>query len=1030
MIILPPQDSRVSNGLQYNTLAIVLRVFVFGWLFLLSTGLIAQDLQPDGLLASGSEPAAPGETVVAVTLPGSQQMAMALATPELRPQALLDLAVAAHIVSQAKDELAAGVEVNHVALAQTYLDDRAWLQTLIDRYGWVQPHSSVLDPAAWRLIGELQQQGLENIPLLLPGHMPEAVLIYQVFQRAGQALALANLPNLLLEVEAGVIPLWDTFLQLTGVEGVPDAAWKVVETTWFADRQFPAPPVAEASPEKQQSLLDSIPRAMSETVLSAVDARPPDSRGLLQIRYSILDGIPQLAKENDSSTVSQVKDSLYLLGLIDGLHEGRYLDFVQGLLSITFRLLEFPVNEQNTFSLVDWLVTELPAISAHYSRDFASTDPRLNTAIASIYEVLVTIAGSHSVDPVSQLAGEKMPDEGNPAASETVDDSANHAMDTSASQATLENAVAQLALLIPDMAYYFDTPVRAKIAREIDSCISLAASRDENGRSALIRRQFDSCMETLLQLADRETRVAELAGDINGPFTDETMRRELSVVPWQRINFAIGYLDDRFSTDCLPPANVLPNPLEWSVLADIMGWFAERYPEFFETTENENRIARMRNIGEEIIQAMSEQSECLAASGSGFNDMISRIMTDYEIALRELDSGISNAVAEFRTQRLKPGADVALYKDSSQKTSFRPENLVIAPCDTREVCEMSGNLSATRALIGLFPDEYLVAEQTGMGHIEICYRNMEWVDRRSELVRADDENVANYFGHLGFDLVGRYVENEEINDIFGFRFTGSEEQHYLFAQASEEVLNDSCPVEWVGTRIITPLREDRGGIVPNRLTYLAAARKLPSRLLQSNWDRGAEWRDWFVTGFGVEPLEVPPAAEILTRLNQHLQALYQAEQQDIYQRIMLPNARNLKGEDVSLYKEMSEVSTAKATLRTHMMLFYPESLYSSDSIRTAIVGDAGLLERRTLRRFREDNVSMMSVNTIARERLFKFREDWSKQPEAVRRHASFPASLVYALTRMNILYRQFFIVHPEVLQEADATLQPEAQDQP
>ncbi len=1017
MISLHPQDSMLPNSQRNRMLAVVLRVFVFG-LFLASTGLTAQDQQPEGLPIPLAEQAVTEETVeVVVTLPDSQQMAMALATPGLRQKALLDLAVAANVVSKAKDELAAGVEVNHAALAQGYLDDRAWLQTLIDRYGWVQPHTSVLDPAAWRLIEELQQRGLENMPLLLPGRMPEAVLIYQVFQRAGQALALSNLPNLLLEVEASVVPLWDAFLQLTGVEGVPDAAWKVVETAWFTDRQIPNPPKAQASAKNKQTLLESIPPAMSETVLSAVDARPPDSRGFSQIRYSILSGLPQLAEENDSSTVSQVKEALYLLSLIDGLHEERYFDFVQGVLSITFRLLELPVNEQKTFSLVHWLVTELPVISAHYASNFGSVDPYLNTALATVYDVLVTIAASHAADTTSQLTAEKV----------AAVDGADNVTDSRASRAALEDAVAQLALLIPDMAYYFDTPVRTRIAREIDSCISMAANLDEDGRSAMSRSQFDSCMETLLQVANRETRLAELSGDINGPFTAVTLQRELSVVPWQRINFAIGYLDDRFATDCLPPANVLPNPLEWSVLADIMGWLAERYPEFFDTTENENRISKMRNIGEEIIQAMSEQSECLAASGTGYNDMISRIMTDYEIALRELDSGISRAAMEFRTQRLKQGADVALDMDASQETAFRPGDLVIAPCSARDVCEMSGNLSATRALIGLFPDEYLVADQTGMGRIEICYRNMEWVDRRSELVRADDENVANYFGRLGFDLVGRYVENEEVSDIFGFRFTNSEEHHYLFAKASEEVLNDSCPVEWVGSRIITPLREDRGGIVPNRLTYLAAARKLPSRLLQSNWDRGEEWRDWFVTGIGVEPMEVPPPVEILTRLNQHLQALYQAEQQEIYQRIMLQNVRNSKGDDVSLYDEMSEVTIAKAMLRTHMMLFYPESLYNSDSIRTAIAGNAGLLERRTLRRFKEDNVSMVSVNKIARERMFKFREDWSKQPEAVRRHASFPPSLIYALTRMNILYRQFFIVRPEVLKEIEATPPPEAQ---
>jgi len=70
---------------------------------------------------------------------------------------------------------------------------------------------------------------------------------------------------------------------------------------------------------------------------------------------------------------------------------------------------------------------------------------------------------------------------------------------------------------------------------------------------------------------------------------------------------------------------------------------------------------------------------------------------------------------------------------------------------------------------------------------------------------------------LGFDLLGRYVENGQSSDIFGFRFTSPEEYHYLFAQTSEDILQDSCPVEWVGSRIVTPLRENRAGIVPDRL---------------------------------------------------------------------------------------------------------------------------------------------------------------------------------------------------------------------
>ncbi|MGA9574406.1 MAG: hypothetical protein WBS20_10725, partial [Lysobacterales bacterium] len=303
------------------------------------------------------------------------------------------------------------------------------------------------------------------------------------------------------------------------------------------------------------------------------------------------------------------------------------------------------------------------------------------------------------------------------------------------------------------------------------------------------------------------------------------------------------------------------------------------------------------------------------------------------------------------------------------------------------------------------------------------------VQRHSELVRADDENVANYFGHLAFDLVGRYVENDQINDIFGFRFTSPEESHYLFAQASNEVLDDSCPVEWVGTRMVTPLREDHGGIVPNRLTYLAAARKLPSRLLQSNWDRGAEWRDWFVTGIGVTPLDIPAAPDIMSRLNQHLQALFQAEQLEIYQRILLSSYRNPQGRDVSLYEEMSEVTTAKAMLRMQMMLFYPESMQNNDAIRKAIAGDSGLLERRTLRRYREDNVPMTSVSRVSRQSMDQFREVWSKQPATVRQKASMPGSLVYALMRINFLYRQFFILRPESLKGVEVTELPQRQNQ-
>jgi hypothetical protein len=923
-----------------------------------------------------------------VSLPDSQQMALALSTPGLREQAFLDLAAAANLLNRTQEQ----PDASHAERAQSFSDDRAWLQLLIDHTGWVQPRSSILDPGAWLVLDELQQYGLEEMTMIFPGKAARDVLVYQVFQRSGQRYAAASLPVLLLELESNVIPVWDAFLQLTGPQDKPDSAWKSAEPGWLTEPGIQDQKALAALGKNQKTAMKNISKTMSGLALNVIDANPIDDQTITGLRYAIFNSVPTPDSPKNPTNPGLARDTLYLVSVVEGLENGRYFDFVEGLLSITTSLLEQPADTKNAYSLADWLVQELPAISARFAPDFAKVDARLNIAVAAAYDVLLSITKTPADDAV---------------------------FDARAARLALGNAAAQLALMIPDMGYYFETPVRGRVVEEIHSCMGVAASIDDNDGPAMTREQFDTCMETLLQLADGEIRQAELAGNMSGPFTTDTLRRELSVAPWQRINYGIGYLHKRYSPACSPPDEPLPNPLEWAVLATTMTWFAEHSPEFFNTPENESRLTKMRSIGERLTRGLAEQAECLAGTGASVNDAVVRSMTDYELALRELEVGLERAEADFRTERLRPGADVSLDQNAMQPTTYRPDDLIIKPCDAQAVCEMSGDLSTTRALIGLFPEEILLAEQTGLGQIEICYRNMEWVERRSELVRADDENVANYHGHLGFDPIGRYTESGTVNDIFAFRFTSPDEYHYLFAQTSEEVLNDSCPTEWVGSRIVTPLRESRGGIVPNRLTYLAASRKQPSRLLQGNWDRGAEWRDWFVTGIGVTPLEVPPAPEMTTRLNQHLQSLYQAEQAEIYQRVLLPNARNSQGDDVSLFDEMSQVSISKAMIRMQIMLFYSESLLNSDDIRKAIAGDDGLLEGRTLRRFREDNTALISVGGIARERLDKLRKAWLKQPETVRRQGSAPNSLAPAMTRINFLYRQFFRPRPEPLSEIE-----------
>jgi len=183
-------DATANSGLPN-----ILCIFVCVLFALSSQGLFAQALNEDASAVIQDDQLSdqeqeteeiPEELVeVTVTLPDSHQMTLALVSQQLRKKALLDLAVAANVLTKAQNgsPLDVDVEVNHVALVQDFLDDRAWLQMLVNRYGWEPPRNSVLDPAAWLVMAELQQHDLEDVSQVFPGRTTRAMLNNLVFQR-------------------------------------------------------------------------------------------------------------------------------------------------------------------------------------------------------------------------------------------------------------------------------------------------------------------------------------------------------------------------------------------------------------------------------------------------------------------------------------------------------------------------------------------------------------------------------------------------------------------------------------------------------------------------------------------------------------------------------------------------------------------------------------------------------------------------------------------------------------------------------
>lgn len=903
-------------------------------------------------------------------LPGVRHLVSALSDSDSRMDTLFTMLVVAKLLETAPSINSADTQI----VVDQFRDDRAWLDRLATRYLEIPMRSTVFDPAAWLIVRKLDRHGVEVDSLVSPLGPDLDVLLTQLFDRSDERLASAILPEVLVRMEYEAVGLWRTLTQAAANDDVLLAIVASLDSDWFDPWTAAEPPAPLAT---EDDLLATAHEMLSALLNTATLPAPPDELALKRIRFELLNA------ESGEDPAWQ-RESSYVIRLaagIESLYKRQYLSFTEALLWVVADLLQRSNEEGAVASPIAPVLADLlPRISNHYARDFAGVDSRINAALAAAYDVVLNLQGENpGAERKSVLALE------------------------------LADAVAQLVLTIPDIDYYFGQPVRNPIAAEIEICIGIAVAQDGSGRSTLTREQYDGCLTAMVDLVDSQATSAELSGDSEGPFGTQHLSRELALPPWQRINYVLGYLHDSYTSMCELPEAPLPNPLEWATLATLMAWFAERAPIYFQTPENEATVMRMRQHGLNLVEQLSQQADCFSGAGGGLNDPVSRSLQDYDIALLDLVHGVRETELAFREEHLEQGADVVLGGDANQRTSYRSEGLMIGPCDTERVCGVNESLESTRALVGLFPDEYLVADQSGLGRIEICYDNVEWLNRRSEPVRAEDPFVANYYGHLAFDLKGRYIENELTVDVFGSRFVSPDEYHYLFGAQDEEVLGDSCPQERVGRKIHATLDETRRlKIVPDRLTYLTAARRRPANVLVSNWNQGAEWRDWFVTGIGVTAIEFNGNPIIADRVSQHLQSLYQAQQSMLYSALLRPDSNAATSAGPDLYDLTQEVTSRKALVQSIISIFYPSLLLDSDNIRGALEGQSGLLDESILSRFQDGNVPVASMGELGTQRLQDFKADWGRLPEVVRRNGLVSNSVAHALIRLNTIYHDFF----------------------
>lgn len=561
-----------------------------------------------------------------------------------------------------------------------------------------------------------------------------------------------------------------------------------------------------------------------------------------------------------------------------------------------------------------------------------------------------------------------------------------------AAMTELSDAYARLALFIADAAYYLDQPVREDIRLVMAQCLP-----DPLLVGPLPRELFEGCLKRLTDLLLDELDREELVGG-SGPFAPEFLRREMGLVSWQRANYLDGHLAWRLQEACDVPPWV--NTLEWSILLQYLAQWVPQRPVFFGAPRWQSTVDAMAEQADVFKRNQQAWLDCMTGMGSERRDPVQRLLGQLERAHVALAAAIDQAQVQFYAEVTRPGADIDLDGGADQITSYRPENLTVRPCPELDSCGARTELPVSRALLGLFPNAYLLADQLGMGQLQLCYGNVSWVDRETRPARAGDERVANYHGRLSFELIGSFVQGNEEDIVFRQRLTAQESRHYLFASSEPEMLEIECPRSLAGAPIASRLPEERPGLVPNRLTYFVATPTTAEAQLLANWDRGAEWRDWFVTGGRVEVLEQHSGQERVVEVHAQMASLVTRRERQLSARLLSPLTAD---SDDPVVLAMADIAEYAALLRRILELHYPRVLRHEDGMRALIAGEAGLLTRDRIRQMRDSGLPMGQVPLQGRERLESFSALWSSLPDSLRESGQVSPEFDYGLEQLDKL---------------------------
>ena len=545
----------------------------------------------------------------------------------------------------------------------------------------------------------------------------------------------------------------------------------------------------------------------------------------------------------------------------------------------------------------------------------------------------------------------------------------------------------------PTFNKYMATPFRRDIRSELEVCLNISEEFTPMPQLPITTNQFVGCIKDFTKAATVEAKSQGLSGLLSKVETTKAFDRALKLPAWQNINILYA---NQASNNCLDNSKLLASPFEWSLAAESLLWFADRWPGYlasfsqvnkFNKTTSENDFSQVDEFNKIILegQRLINGYDCFEKPESEIlKAQFSQIISSW----KNVKVQIKQVADEFNENNLSKGSDIDLIDGSDKTGNYRVEDAIISACDDQKSCGVHVNLESSRALFGLFPNHLLMADQLKLGKLKLCYDNVGWENKRSASTHLDNDSVANYFGNFSFSIKGFY--DEEL--VFERKLISKSEYHYLFAANNEEVLSTYCPLSIVGSKISTTLKQGTYGLVPNRLTFLTASRSNESKIIFSNWSEGEEWKDQITNENATIVTE-----NKLEGLIENSQQAYQQkakELQDLIYQTLLNRNPNPTEVQTSLTDAFANMHRMTRVFSHMLYILKEDDLFTNDELHGMVFGMDKIPNINQLGEYYQNQLNINQLIESVDENMKNNQIKWNK----------FSSNWSHAYLK-NILYR-------------------------